>query len=499
MRLFTRILASCLAGALLASCTGPVAHRRSWVIAETEHFEIVSMLSARRTADLAEALETFRYFAGVLLASADRSVPVPTRIYALDARTWGELVGRPDYAGVFRQGMRENHVLLRGDTWSSERILFHEYVHFLMADDPVAYPLWYSEGFAELLSTIERSRKGWTFGGASDRIFSLRKGIDTRWTVSVRDLRGLSSTDVSRFYAQSWALVRYLLRERQDGNRRTARELVDYLERVERGDAWDTAFEEAFDVDFGEVDRSIRRLIFQRRFDAWRLPADKLPKPPTARVAPLEGPELTEELGWLAIVLGEYEDAEIYFRSTLERAAERSRSHVGLGDALKLRGLWNEAEPHYERGLALDDENALNHLDYAEYLYDRARRFPDEPGREERVAAARSHFVRSWRLDPSNPETYAVYGMSFLLEQDDLGKAIEMLEQAHALIPGEQQIRLLLAKAYAEAGRGGDAIELLERTRAHAGRSDQVRDLIAQIRAEAEDAAPRVDADRSEP
>ena len=489
MRLSTRLLALCLAVALLASCAGPVAHRRSWVIAETEHFEIVSVMGARRTADLAEMLETFRYFAGVLLASTDRKIRVPTRIYALDLGTWSELVGRRDYEGIFRQGMRENHVLLRGDTWDSERILFHEYVHFLMADDLVAYPLWYAEGFAELLSTIERSRKGWTFGGASKRIPSLRKGIDTRWTVSVRDLRGLSSAEVSSFYAQSWALVRYLLRERPHGNRRTARELVDYLARVERGDAWDTSFEEAFDVDFGEVDKSIHRLIYRRRFDAWRLPAELLPEPATAKVAPLEGPELTEELGWLAIVLGRYQHAETYFRHGLETAPQRSRSLIGLGDALKFQDRYDEAAPHYERGLALADDDALNHLDYAEYLYDRARREPDASDRADLVAKARAHLVRSWKLDDSNPETYAIYGMSYLEEQDDPVRAVEMLEHAHGLLPGEQQIRLLLARAYAKVGRGEEAIRLLERTRAHAGWSDQVRELITRIRAETAEAA----------
>ena len=44
-----------------------------------------------------------------------------------------------------------------------DRITFHEAVHWYMAADPFVYPLWFSEGMAEVLSTyrVVRGKVRW--------------------------------------------------------------------------------------------------------------------------------------------------------------------------------------------------------------------------------------------------------------------------------------------------------------------------------------------------
>ncbi len=84
---------------------------------------------------------------------------------------------------------------------------------------------------------------------------------------------------------------------------------------------------------------------------------------------------------------------------------------------------------------------------------------PEERGRLARQA--RQHFVRSWKLDDSIPETYAGYGATYLLEgQDAAAKGRSPLEHAHAMLPSSVQIKLWLARLYARLGTSPEAREL---------------------------------------
>lgn len=468
----------------IACSTTPRILRGKWILARTEHFEIVSGLSERRTVALAEALEVFRFVANrVTTASAD-AARVPTRIYLFDRRGWAEMGSGAGFAGSFRPGMRENLVLMNGDGYDSTAILFHEYVHFLMSNDPVAYPLWYSEGFAEFMATIRRRHEAWILGGASGRAFSLRSGrLSAERLVSLRDLSGLDSREISAVYAQAWALVRHLVRGRPEGTGAISTQLRDYLGRIEQGEELPTAFREAFEIDFDEIESVFEDYERKRVFDAWSLPTDILPEPRPPVVERLSGAAVAEQMGWLAIVTGRYTEAERYFAAALATDPAASRAHAGMGDAMKFQGRWAEATPHYERSLAVDDTNALNHLDYGEYLFDRGKLDPDWEPAETWLEQARSHFVRSWKLDPDIPETYAIYGASYLGPDGDGERAVEMLEHAHGLHPGEPSIRFLLAQAYASVDRKDDAIRMLIRIRVQhgGGRSTEVEQLLAEL------------------
>jgi thioredoxin-like negative regulator of GroEL len=71
--------------------------------------------------------------------------------------------------------------------------------------------------------------------------------------------------------------------------------------------------------------------------------------------------------------------------------------------------------------------------------------------------------VRSYRLDPGIPETYAMYGKSFLAPGEDPARSLETLEHAHALLPSNTDILWLFAQAYVKLGRVDDARPLAER------------------------------------
>jgi cytochrome c-type biogenesis protein CcmH/NrfG len=83
--------------------------------------------------------------------------------------------------------------------------------------------------------------------------------------------------------------------------------------------------------------------------------------------------------------------------------------------------------------------------------------------RDALLREARRHYVRSYELDPDAPETYAMYGRTFLAVGQDPAQGIETLEHAHRLLRPNAEIRRWLAKAYAMTGQEERARGMLER------------------------------------
>jgi tetratricopeptide (TPR) repeat protein len=177
----------------------------------------------------------------------------------------------------------------------------------------------------------------------------------------------------------------------------------------------------------------------------------------------------------------------VYFEAAIAADPVNARAHAGLGDAFKFQNLWVQAEPHFHRAVELDPDDALNYLDLAEYLHDKARQDEFEADREALLKAARIEYVKSQKRDPSLPETYAMYGSTYLESGQDHARAVKMLEHANGLLPSNTDILLMLAKAYALNERDDEARELVERYVAWShstGRGDAVSEILAELNGE---------------
>jgi len=140
--------------------------------------------------------------------------------------------------------------------------------------------------------------------------------------------------------------------------------------------------------------------------------------------------------------------------------------------------------------VALAPDDPYTQLDAAEYWHDRARQSPDEGVNLEYLDRARSHYLKAWQLDDSIPEVYAMYGQTFLDEGQNHTRAIEMLETAIELLPSNLDIRVMLAQAFAGAGREQEAIKEARSVLAwsHAGghAGEQAEELLSELELELE-------------
>ncbi len=244
------------------------------------------------------------------------------------------------------------------------------------------------------------------------------------------------------------------------------------------------AFEEAFGITARQLSRDVKRYLNNGSSRFFTFETDKFLPAFKADVAKLTREQVSLGLARITLERGELDRAAHWFTIALANERTRSRAEAGFGDVLKFRGEFKAAQPRFEQALALAPNDPYSQLDIAEYWHYRAMNADEATGRKAFLESARSHYVKAWKLDDSMPETYAMYGQTFLM-QGQYVTAIEMLEEAERLLPANLDIRLILAEAYAGAGLKEKAIEaarsVLVWSHGDDGMASRVREILAQL------------------
>ncbi len=195
----------------------------AWHKATSGHFIVYGEGSAQSVRDYSEKLEKFEALLAArtgLQTEADANRLIVFLVRTTDAvqkqmgvrgtniagfyspRIWGTIAVVPR-----RNGGGEYDL-------DSQTVLFHEYAHhFMLQNAPVAYPRWYSEGFAEYFSTTEFKPDGAAqFGYPAKHRFY---GLATLPAFPVQQLlvpddRKMTEDRTEAFYGWSWLLTHYL-------------------------------------------------------------------------------------------------------------------------------------------------------------------------------------------------------------------------------------------------------------------------------------------------
>ena len=428
---------------------------RDWIEVTTQNFTIHSTLDEAQTVELARFLEMFRIATAAVTNVTTIESPIPTNILVLaDRADYREFDLPPTSAGVYMQSMRDNTIIMRDIRGDHEKtIIMHEYVHFLVRNQGTrTYPRWFSEGFAEYLSAAAVVGGVFELGRVPEmRRSSFRFGgwVPIRRVVGAKNYSEFDSRDLAMFYAESWALVHFLL-NRPD--RAFGQDMQTYLELIDSGVRSTTAFEKGFGLGLGQLNRDVPNYLNKGEFNTLRLSvSDILPQfSPQTRTLPIE--EVGLVVGKVALRRGEYRLAEEAFEKAVDLESTRARAAAGLGDAFKFQNKHDVALRHFERAVQAAPDDPYVQLDAGEYWHDMARMEEDAALRKSHIDRARTHYLSAWRLDDGIAEVYAMLGESYTLLGDDHAKAVELLEIAAKILPSSVSIHFKLAEAYLDAG-----------------------------------------------
>lgn len=477
-----------LIGALLAAwfaLSAPAAAQ--WVSVETPGFTVYADGSERRAREVALNLEQFdgllRRMTG---APAERS-PTRLQVYLFGADEFGEAFPHFDntnVAGVYyaqTERIAAYSIFSPSSGLGSQDILFHEYAHhFMYQYFNNAYPSWYIEGFAEVVSTAvlgtERIVIGRSnVGRARDLLNNTWLPMDRLLTMTTRQFR--DARESSMFYAQSWLFAQYLLL-----NPEANRQFQAYVRAMRSGRAPLEAFQEGFGVTPDEMQATLRRYLMGNP-NAIALTQPTYVAPPQMMVAEL--PASSRRLMPISTRLfngniADEDKAPLLARIRQLAGAAPSddfalftlaRAEIRLGSPATARGL---LEPY----LAANPESrdALYLLGLA-YLRDAEDAEGD--AHDALLAQSRRYFSRGFRIDGNHVPTLARYAESFAgssMSDTTYENYVNILLLARQLAPQVDEISLNAANMLLAGNRPREAIPILRALAydPHAGGSAEV-------------------------
>lgn len=488
----------------------------AWYRVETDHFEIYTDLAVPQATSLGEDLERFRSVVTRVTTTPGPQSRLRLRVYAFASRNdFARAVSTSRIAGLYNTGPHGGVAVLhhpRGKRWNLDgrRVLLHEYVHHALRENiGFKYPAWYEEGFAEYLSTFEVDDGLGIIGTPpEDRAYVLD---EFRWMPSeqlvvegvgyMTNRRGARrgvrhgprrAGDQTMLYALGWFTVSYLL----DDPVRT-QQLGDFLARLNRGEAAETAFRAAFDRSFDDFDAELRA-AWRRDDTAVRaIPLAQEDAESAVRVEQLPSfddsfwiAEAQMSTGYLpnpdrmreayAKALDTLDVGETAWRHRIIIDQAELASDLGEPQAALdlLAGLPSDS-PHRPRILF---ETVRGHLDLAQLdWYADPRR---HEAMTERIALAKRLLGTALEEFPDDPALLEAFVRAHLLDDEaDAEQALVRLGHLQAVFPQHAWVQFYAAQLYAESGRHERALESLQWESSFA-RSESLRAKIERVAAD---------------
>ena len=466
---------------LLATMTLP-AEGEKWLRVETAHLTLFSNASEAATVRIGTSIEVFRAALARIGPSLRADSPLPTSVFVFrddlsfrpyKPRQKGRRAGAPmNISGYFVKHRDGNYVGVdatpASNPWS---VIYHEYFHFFLFNNFTDIPLWFSEGIAECYGTFRIAGTKAEIGGPiQHHVHWLRQNpMIPPWRLYAIGFDSPEYHEESRqgtFYAQSWALVQYLLwgPGSQSGGG------VRFLRDLPRGASLSEAIASVTSANDADVLERLSAYVKKGSFAFSALAVENLIEDDTTRVTPIARDEVLYRLGDFLLHADpdRLDDATRHFEEAIRLNPSHGPAHAGLGQVLQERRRYAEAKGAFEAAIGLDPSNQLLALEYAYALVTEA--FPPGVTRlavggapPANLVRARELFSRITVAHPDIAEAWAGLGATYAYDSGDLKPGIAALEKARALLPARADIALNLAALYAQDGQRSRAQDLVDR------------------------------------
>jgi len=205
------------------------AAKDEWRQVRSKNFNLVGNAGEKDIRQVATKLEQFRETFRQLFTKTNLTSPIPTNVVVFkNGNAYKPFKpkradGKTDnfIAGYFQPGEDVNYITLstEGEDAETYGTIFHEYVHFIIDTNfgKSEVPPWFNEGLAEYYQpfTIEGDQKAKLGLPQSGHLQLLQQNklipLETLFKISNYALHQNANHSRSVFYAQSWALIHYLV------------------------------------------------------------------------------------------------------------------------------------------------------------------------------------------------------------------------------------------------------------------------------------------------
>ena len=198
------------------------------------------------------------------------AVQTESEMKALAPAMWKNHKG-PLPAGLFQHGWEKQFAIVRldQDVPGAFNVVYHEYVHTLLHSNFRWLPTWLDEGLAEFYGNTRFEGKKSYVGAASTRVYQLRNHpripLETLMVINPWTYYHGDETRISTFYAESWALVHYLV---FGPDMELGKKLSRFYAQLQAGDQQIKAFRDVFG-DLKSVEKALDEYIQAFAFHAY--------------------------------------------------------------------------------------------------------------------------------------------------------------------------------------------------------------------------------------
>lgn len=442
---------------LLGILPAPVSGKDTWLSVRSRNFLLVGNASEKEIRKVGRQLEQFRDVFSRLFTQMNINSPVPTTVVVFKSdSSYRPFKLNENSAGYFQSGPDVNYITLTTEhdaAQDSLSIVFHEYTHLLVNNTHGNVPTWFSEGLAEYYSTVSITDDQKVVLGRpiASHVYLLRQKkmlpLKTLFQVDHNSPYYNERDKQSVFYAESWALVHYLILGREG---RRAPQVAQFVKQISTGVPMDQAFRQVFGLSFEQMEVELRDYIQRDRYPIISGHFERKLGFETEMQAQL----LTEaqSLAYLGDLLwhSNRADAEGYLQKALNLDPDLAMAHASLGMLRVRQGKMEEARQSLERALTASPQNYLIHYNYA---YALSREGVNEMGMVTDFAPGsvikmREHLRKAIELRPDYPESYNLLAFVNMVTRTRLDEATELLKRALAGSPGRNDLIFMLAQVH---------------------------------------------------
>jgi tetratricopeptide (TPR) repeat protein len=412
-----------------------------WVEVRSPNFVVSSNAGEKQARHVAQQFEEIRgvFHAAFPKLRLDPGKPIlilaaknENTMKALLPGYW-EQKGHVHPGGMYIPGEEKHYVALRLDSESENpfHALYHEYTHALIHLNFTGLPAWLDEGLAEFYgNTVINGKDIQT--GKIDRshLYLLQQSklipVDVLLQVDHTSPYYNEQNRASVFYAESWALVHFLL---LDPEARKQQLLTHFLQDWDKTGKQVEAAKQAFG-DLTKFGKQIESYARQQSF----------------YMAPIKSSVESDEKSYTSRTLPPGESlalrGDFYLHTnrmpealaTLEAAVKEdpklAATHESLGSYYFRRQDMDNAAKELKRATELDSKSFLT------YYYSAVLNLREARGMPEEWPKAETSLEKAIALNPSFAPAYASLATLYSMRQEDQEKALTAARRATQLEPG---------------------------------------------------------------
>ena len=467
--------------------------RPGWIGLRSPNFYVIGDVGAGDLRQVTKRLEQFREAIGIIFPKAALSTSTPTTVLVFKSHKSYEPVkpvyngkARQDIAGYFQPTRGINYVTFTiANGIEQLGIIYHEYVHLIVNNTVDNVPLWFNEGLAEYYRTFDVTDNG--------RQASLGR-IQPAHVLLLRDqflpLEDLVRVDhhsplynegnkASIFYAESWALVHYLL---LGENQKYAKHAADFVGDLATGVPFQKASEQRLGIDGLTLQKQLKRYVQGEMFVSQRVQfTERIGKIDQLAVAPVAEAEVHAAMGDLLLNMRRPDEARAELDTSLALDAAFGPALASLGRLDMEAKQWDQARADLEKSVASPSATYFCHYSYAETMIENPQVAGNSAVYGKPNPAVEKALRRAIELNPAFADSYGLLAWQLLATGGNLDEAQQLIVKALSLAPGTPQYGLTLAGILNRKEDYAKSLAILDQIIAY-GSDDGVREQARQIR-----------------